>query len=45
MLFRSFEGNLMVTFHYPNRRPEERPIIIPVKEKEPWLVIAESEKP
>ncbi len=45
MLFRTFEGDLMVTFHYPNRRPEERPIIIKVKEQEPWLVMDKPETP
>ncbi|MCL5995623.1 MAG: glycoside hydrolase, partial [Chloroflexi bacterium] len=32
MLFRTFEGELMLTVHRPNASPNERPIFVPVQE-------------
>lgn len=32
MIFRTFEGRLMLTIHTPNRTPNERPIFLPVEE-------------
>ena len=33
MLFRTFEGRLMLSLHTPNRTPDERPVFIPVREQ------------
>ncbi|GAB2695378.1 glycoside hydrolase family 43 protein [Paenibacillus thermoaerophilus] len=33
MLFRAFDGRLMLTIHTPNRTPHERPIFIPVTDR------------
>ncbi|WP_127593823.1 glycoside hydrolase family 43 protein [Paenibacillus lautus] len=33
MVFRTWEGELMLTVHTPNRTPDERPIFIPVVEE------------
>ncbi len=32
MLFRTFDGRLMMTLHCPNRTPDERPVFLPVEE-------------
>ncbi|WP_307322280.1 glycoside hydrolase family 43 protein [Evansella vedderi] len=34
MVFKTFEGNLMLTLHSPNKTPLERPIFIPIEEKD-----------
>lgn len=34
MLFRTFEGQLMLSLHTPNRTPDERPVFIPVEEQD-----------
>ena len=39
MLFRTFEGRLMLTFHQPNETPHERHVIIPVCETNSILSI------
>ncbi|MDG5786204.1 glycoside hydrolase family 43 protein [Evansella sp. AB-P1] len=33
MIFDTFEGKLLLTLHAPNKTPEERPLFIPVDEK------------
>jgi arabinan endo-1,5-alpha-L-arabinosidase len=33
MLFHTFEGQLMLALHHPNRRPYERPLFLPVREE------------
>ena len=33
MLFRTFEGRLMLSLHTPNRTPDERPVFTPVREQ------------
>jgi arabinan endo-1,5-alpha-L-arabinosidase len=40
MLFRTFEGRLMLTVHRPNSTPNERPIFVPVVENDGHLSIA-----
>jgi beta-xylosidase len=32
MMFRTFEGQLMMTFHSPNRTPNERPVFVAIEE-------------
>lgn len=32
MVFRTFEGTLLLTFHSPNETPYERPVLIPIQE-------------
>jgi arabinan endo-1,5-alpha-L-arabinosidase len=32
MIFRAFDGRLMVTFHRPNKNPEERPVFVEIEE-------------
>ena len=32
MIFRAFDGRLIVTFHSPNKSPEERPVFIEIEE-------------
>ncbi|MBN1581746.1 MAG: glycoside hydrolase, partial [Anaerolineae bacterium] len=32
MLFRTFEGQLMLTFHSPNRTPQERAVFVELEE-------------
>jgi arabinan endo-1,5-alpha-L-arabinosidase len=39
MLFRTFEGQLMLTIHTPNQTPNERPIFLPVREENGRLVM------
>ncbi|MBD8070736.1 glycoside hydrolase family 43 protein [Bacillus sp. PS06] len=40
MLFHTFEDSLMLTLHSPNKTPEERPIIIPVKEENGKIIVS-----
>ncbi|MDF2922375.1 MAG: glycoside hydrolase [Paenibacillaceae bacterium] len=34
MLFRTFDGQLMLTIHTPNKTPNERPVFLPVTEEQ-----------
>ena len=38
MVFRTFEGQLMFTYHTPNNTPFERPAFLPLEEKDGALV-------
>ncbi|MUT64558.1 hypothetical protein [Paenibacillus sp. NEAU-GSW1] len=38
MLFRTFEGKLMLTMHAPNQQPLERAVFIEVEERDGTLV-------
>lgn len=40
MLFRTFDGSLMLTFHSPNKTPEERLVILPIQDNNSCLVIS-----
>jgi hypothetical protein len=40
MIFRAFDGRLMVTFHSPNRTPHERPVFVEVEEHQGSLRLA-----
>lgn len=40
MIFRTFEGQLKLTFHQPNGTPNERPVILSIKESENGLELA-----
>lgn len=40
MIFRTFNNQLMLTLHQPNRHPDERPVFIPLREQEGRLVKA-----
>ena len=33
MLFRTFDSQLMLALHRPNKRPVERPLFLPVREE------------
>jgi len=44
MLFRTFEGRLFLTIHTPNDHPNERPVIIPIQEKDGQLMLVEASK-
>jgi len=39
MLFRTFDGQLMLVLHQPNKAPQERPRLFEVEEKEASLVL------
>ena len=39
MLFRTFEGRLMLALHTPNKTPDERPLLLPMREQDGWLVM------
>jgi hypothetical protein len=41
MLFRTFEGELMLTLHRPNKSPDERPRFFRVREDGAGLVIVD----
>jgi arabinan endo-1,5-alpha-L-arabinosidase len=38
MIFRAFDGRLLVTVHTPNGTPDERPVFLEVKEQDGMLV-------
>lgn len=38
MIFTTFEGELMLTYHAPNNTPDERPIFVPIEERGGELV-------
>ena len=40
MIFRAFDGRLMVAVHTPNRTPDERPVFMEVKERDGTLELA-----
>jgi hypothetical protein len=40
MLFKTFEGDLMLTIHKPNQQPSERPVIFNAFEKNDTLSIS-----
>jgi arabinan endo-1,5-alpha-L-arabinosidase len=40
MIFRAFDGRLMVAVHTPNRTPEERPVFIEARERAGTLELA-----
>lgn len=37
MIFRTLDDGLMLTIHTPNKTPQERPVFIPVAEKDGWI--------
>lgn len=39
MIFRTFENNLMLTIHTPNKTPRERPVFLNIHEKEDRLLL------
>jgi len=39
MLFKTFDGMLMLSLHAPNSRNDERPIFIPVEEENGRLIL------
>ncbi|MBB3111613.1 beta-xylosidase [Paenibacillus phyllosphaerae] len=39
MIFRTYEGGLMLTIHTPNRTPDERPIFLPIEERDGRIVV------
>jgi arabinan endo-1,5-alpha-L-arabinosidase len=39
MIFRSFEGRLYLTYHQPNTKPLERPVLVPIREQDNSLSI------
>lgn len=41
MLFRTFDGKLMLTLHTPNETPNERPIFLPVREANGRIPVGE----
>jgi hypothetical protein len=43
MIFRTFEGKLMLVLHQPNHGPDERPRLFTVQEREHTLVISEAQ--
>jgi hypothetical protein len=42
MLFKTFDGKLMLTVHAPNRTPDERPVFIEIEEVDGNLIIVDS---
>jgi arabinan endo-1,5-alpha-L-arabinosidase len=40
MLFRSFDGGLHLTYHAPNRTPEERPVLVRAEERDGSIALA-----
>ena len=40
MIFRTFEGRLMLTLHTPNTTPQERPVIFSLRETDGTLVVS-----
>jgi beta-xylosidase len=40
MVFRTFEGQLMLAYHRPNESPGERPFFVPLREKDGLLEIS-----
>ncbi len=40
MVFRTFEGQLMLAYHRPNESPDERPFFVPLQETETSIEIA-----
>jgi hypothetical protein len=45
MVFRTFDGDLMLTFHQPNRGPDERPRLVRLIERGDRLAVAEETEP
>jgi arabinan endo-1,5-alpha-L-arabinosidase len=39
MIFKTFEGQLMLTFHTPNQSPNERPVFMPLKDEDGRLTV------
>ena len=39
MIFNTFDGQMMLTLHQPNKSPKERPLFIPVQEKNGGLFL------
>ncbi|HYE07398.1 MAG TPA: glycoside hydrolase family 43 protein [Planctomycetota bacterium] len=39
MLFRAFDGRLLLSIHRPNRPPDERPVFLPVRESDGSLAL------
>lgn len=37
MLFNKFDGNLFLALHHPNETPNERPVFLPMRERDGWL--------
>jgi beta-xylosidase len=42
MLFRTFDGRLMLSLHAPNDSPHERPLFLPVEEREGKLAVLQT---
>jgi hypothetical protein len=42
MIFRSFDGQLWLTFHRPNQSPDERPQFFPLVERGSSIHLADS---
>lgn len=42
MLFRTFDGGLLLTLHTPNESPKERPLFVEVEEKADGIVLRDS---
>ncbi len=40
MVFRTFEGQLMLAYHSPNQSPDERPYFVPIRETQTSLELA-----
>ena len=40
MVFRTFDGRLWMTFHQPNNTPDERTVLVPIREEGDSLVIS-----
>lgn len=40
MVFRALDGQLWLTFHHPNRSPDERPQFVPLRETESSVALA-----
>jgi arabinan endo-1,5-alpha-L-arabinosidase len=41
MIFRDLHGGLMLTIHTPNKTPNERPIFIPIEERDGKLIVVQ----
>jgi hypothetical protein len=44
MIFRTFDGKLMLTIHTPNKTPHERPIFLELEERDGMLSLREDKR-
>lgn len=44
MVFRTFDGRLMLTLHRPNKTPDERPLFLPLRDEEGRLSLSTEEE-